>query len=152
MQLSLVLPEDSTCIRATRLLSRSLLKEMKVVVPIIDDVETIVAELCSNVTRHAESKATHFLITLEYFKLKVVITVTDEGQGFVAKNVPLPGTVRSDNMGGERYGGFGMTLLQGLSDKIDFTATDPHGTTVRVEKNLLYETQADADKACARDT
>jgi len=151
MRLSLDLPEDATCIRTTRLLSRSLLQEMKVVTLIIDDVETIVAELCSNVTRHAESKATHFVITLEYFKLRIIITVTDEGRGFIAENIPLPGTSRPDGVGGERYGGFGMTLLQGLSDKIDFTATAPHGTTVRVEKNLRYETEADADKACARD-
>lgn len=42
-------------------------------------------------------------------------------------------------------------LLKGLSDKVDFMATEPHGTTVRVEKALQYETQDDAAKAAARD-
>ena len=55
LRLSLDLPEDATYIRTTRLLSRCLLVDMKVNQTIIDDVETIVAELCSNVVRHAQS-------------------------------------------------------------------------------------------------
>jgi hypothetical protein len=35
---------------------------------------------------------------------------------------------------------------------VDFTMTDPHGSTVRVGKNLDYETLMDADKAAERDT
>lgn len=152
LRLSLDLPEDVTYIRTTRLLSRCLLQDMRVQVPIIDDVEIMVAELCSNVVRHAHSKASHFLMTLEYYKPKVVITVTDEGQGFAPQDILPAGTARPDGKGGERYGGYGLSLLNGLSDKIDFSATDPHGTVVRVEKVLHYETQKNADEAAKRDT
>lgn len=152
LRLSLDLPEDSTYIRTTRLLSRRLLDDMKVNTTTTDDVEVIVAELCSNVVRHAHSKETHFLVTLEYYKPQVVITVTDAGEGFAQGNVLPVGAVRSDGEGGERLGGWGLTLLEGLSDKLDFTATDPHGTTVRVEKNLHYETEGAADEAAERDT
>jgi len=151
LRLSLDLPEDATYIRTTRLLSRCLMQDIKVTRQTIDDVELIVTELCSNVIRHAQSKEKHFLITLEYSKPQVVITVTDTGQGFSQEDVLPVGTARPDGDGGERCGGYGMFLLEGLSDKVDFTATDPHGTTVRVEKNLHYETQGDADAATKRD-
>ena len=59
---------------------------------------------------------------------------------------------RPDFGGGERFGGGGLTLLEGLLDKSDYTATEPHGTTVRVEKKLHYETKGAADGAVERDT
>lgn len=64
LRLSLDLPEDTTYIRTTRLLSRCLLEDIKVSRETIADVETIVTELCSNVIRHAKSKETHFLVTV----------------------------------------------------------------------------------------
>lgn len=152
LRLSLDLPEDTTYIRTTRLLSRCLLEDIKVNREIIDDVELIVNELCSNVIRHAQSKESHFLVTLEYYKPQVVITVSDAGQGFSPDDVLPVGTMRSDGQGGERLGGLGLFLLEGMSDRVDFTETHPHGTTVRVEKRLQYETQQDADAATKRDT
>ncbi|MCW3062235.1 MAG: ATP-binding protein [Capsulimonas sp.] len=152
LRLSLELPEDGHYIRTTRLLSRCLLEDMCVMRHVIDDVETIVAELCSNVIRHAQSTSAKFEVTLEYYKPKVVITVRDTGAGFDQNAVRHVGSMRDDGYGGERLGGWGLSLLDGLSDKVDFTTTDPHGTTVRVEKNLIYETQADAEQARERDT
>jgi anti-sigma regulatory factor (Ser/Thr protein kinase) len=152
LRLSLDLPEDENYIRTTRLLSRCLLEDIKVDKECIGDVETIVTELCSNVIRHAQSKETHFLITLEYYKPEIVITVRDAGRGFVMDDVLPVGAARPDGEFGERLGGWGLTLLEGVSDKLDFTATDPHGTTVRVEKRLHYKTQGDADEATERDT
>lgn len=140
LRLSLNLPEDAAYIRTTRLLSRCLLDDMKVNKATPDDVETVVGELCSNVVSHAHSKAKQFVVTLEYYKSQVVITVTDTGQGFVREDMLPVGTSRADGKGGERLGGWGLPLLEGLSDKLDFTETDPHGATVRVEKNLHYET------------
>ncbi|MDR3708060.1 MAG: ATP-binding protein [Capsulimonadaceae bacterium] len=152
LRLSLDLPEDAAYIRTTRNLGRCLLEDLKVTESTILDVENIVGELCSNVIRHAQSKAMHFLVTLEYYKPKVVITVKDNGLGFVMDDMLPVGALRSDGNGGERLGGYGMILLEGLSDRLDFTETDPHGTTVRVEKNLRYESQGDADAATRRDT
>jgi anti-sigma regulatory factor (Ser/Thr protein kinase) len=152
LKLSLDLPEDAAYIRTTRLLSRCLLEDIKVTAPIINDVENIVGELCSNVIRHAKSKAMRFLVTLEYYEPKVVITVKDTGSGFVMNDVAPVGSSRSDGEGDVRVGGFGLSILDNLSDKLDYTETDPHGTTVRIEKDLHYETQRDADKATVRDS
>ena len=151
LRLSLDLPEDERYIRTARLLSRALLEDIKVTAPIIMDVENIIGELCGNVIRHAQSKASHFQVILEYYEPKVVITVTDTGKGFVKDDVPPVGQLRSNGTGGKRVGGYGMIMLEGLSDKLDFIATIPQGTTVRIEKNLTYETKLDADQAAIRD-
>jgi len=151
LRLSLDLPEDEAYIRTSRLLSRCLLEDISVDSGTIQDVENIVSELCSNVVRHAASKATRFQVILDYYQPKVVITVTDTGKGFDVDHVPEPGTVRPDGKGGQRYGGFGLSILEGLSDKIDFSETDPHGTTVRIEKKLHYQSESDAANAARRD-
>ena len=152
LKFSLDFPEDMACIETIRLLNRCFLEEIKVKKATINEVEMIIGELCSNVVRHAHSKMMRFLVTLEYYKPKVVITVEDQGQGFVMKDVPPVGTARSDGERGERFGGFGLPLLEGLSDKLNFTTTVPHGTTVRVEKDLDYETVGAAINAAERDT
>jgi len=151
LRLSLDLPQDENYVGTARILSRCLLEDIKVTKPTIDDVEIIVGELCSNVIRHAQSKAKHFLVNLEYYKPQVVIMVTDAGKGFTQEDVLPVGTSRPDGEGGERFGGWGLSLLEGVSDKVDFTVTDPHGTTVRVEKKLHYETEGDASEAAEMD-
>jgi len=152
LRLTLDLPEDATYVRTTRLLSRCLLEDIKVTKATVIDVENIVGELCSNVIRHAHSKEMRFLVTIEYYKPKVIITVKDSGNGFAIKDVAPVGTARSDGAGGERIGGYGLYILEGLSDKVDYTETDPQGATIRVEKNLEYETEGDANEAAERDT
>jgi anti-sigma regulatory factor (Ser/Thr protein kinase) len=147
LQLSLSLPDDQSYIRTTRLLSRTLIEDIQVIKADIDDVETIVGELCSNVVRHACLKSLHYKVVLEFYEPRVVITVSDEGRGFDVEDVSEIGAPRRGLDGSERLGGFGLLLLEGLSDKIDFTETDLHGTTVRVEKKLHYQTQAAADEA-----
>ena len=78
--------------------------------------------------------------------------MTDAGEGFAPKDVAPISSVRADFEGGERMGGWGLELIKGLTDKLDFTVADPHGTTVRAEKNLHYETKGDAQEAAERDT
>lgn len=143
LRLSLDLPEDISYVHTTRILSRALLDDVHVVSNDIDAVETIVGELASNVIRHAHSQKSHYNVVLEYYQLCVVITVVDSGPGFRIDDIPAEGSVRSDFSKGDRVGGFGMSLLRGLSDQLNFTASCPHGTTVKVVKNLRYDTEAD---------
>jgi anti-sigma regulatory factor (Ser/Thr protein kinase) len=150
-RLALDLPEEVGLVRTARLLSRTLLADIAVIKSDIEDVETIVDELCTNVIRHANSQSKNYTVLLEYYKPSVVITVTDKGQGFTESDVRPVGEWRPDMEGGDRIGGFGLPLVQGLTDRLDFSSTDPHGTTVRAEKNLHYTTQAAADKASERD-
>ena len=147
LKLTLDLPELPIYVRTVRLLSRCLLEDIKVTRSTINDVEDIVGELCTNVVRHAMSKATHYQLYIEYYQPMVVITVKDAGDGFIMADVLPAGSSRSDGEGGERFGGFGLSMVSGLSDKLDFIPTHPHGTTVRVEKTLQYESRDAAAQA-----
>ncbi len=148
LRLSLELPEDLAYIKITRILGRALLEHLQADPTDINDVEILVGELCSNVLRHAQGHDDRFHVVLEYFSDHVGIMVQDRGQGFSFKDVPMAGTSRADFGGGERIGGYGMTLIQKLSDHLEFRRTDPHGTTVCAEKKLHYRTQ---DAAAAAD-
>ena len=141
LRLMLELPEDLAYIRITRVLGRALLEHLQAETRDIDDVETLIGELCSNVLRHAQSNAGRFQVALEYHSDVVIIMVKDQGEGFSFQNVPPAGTARADFGGGERLGGFGMQLIYGLSDHLAFHRTDPHGTTVCAEKKLHYRSE-----------
>ena len=137
MRLSLDLPEDESLTGMVRHLSRSVLDTFHVDKKDIDDLEYVIGELSTNAVRHGED--TCYTINLELHPDRAVVTVVDKGKGFTFANVPPPGTVRVDESGGERIGGWGLPLVRMLADKVEFFRTDPHGTTVRAEKTLHYE-------------
>lgn len=147
LRLALELPEDLEYIKITRILGRALLEHLEVEPADTDDVEILVGELCANVIRHAQNHDDHYHVALEYFSDHVSIMVQDRGPGFSFKDVPVAGTSRADFGGGERIGGYGMTLIQSLSDRLEFRRTDPHGTTVCAEKSLHYCTSKAAAAA-----
>lgn len=147
LNLSLNLPDDGAFLPLTRQLGRCLLEYLRVIEEDVGDVEVIVGELASNVIRHAQSADGRFQLLLEYDAARVVVTVVDAGQGFTFRDVPEIGSPRPDMDGGLRLGGFGLPILDALSDRLEFTRTDPHGTTVRAEKSLRYETRRDAENA-----
>lgn len=152
LKLTMDLPEDQDYMRITRLLGRDLLQQLQASEPDIIDVELMLGELCSNVIRHAHTCEGRFEVVLEYFADRVVVTVEDKGPGFSFKAVPDAGTIRPDRQaGGERTGGFGLQLIEGLADHLEFHRTDPHGTTVRAEKRLHYTNAAAAEKAAQLD-
>ena len=152
LKLSMDLPEDQNYMRLTRLLGRTLLEHLQVDEKDLVDLELMLGELCSNVIRHAHTCDGRFLVTLEYYADRVVVTVEDQGPGFSFKAVPEVGSLRPDNQaGGERIGGFGLQLIETLADHLEFHRTDPHGTTGRAEKRLHYRNAAAAEQAVQMD-
>jgi len=110
--------------------------------------ELLVGELCTNVIRHADTAHERFRVVLEYHADKVDLVVQDTGEGFSFKDVPEAGTERPDTIGGgERIGGYGMSLVHALADRLEFHRTDPQGTTVRAEVALHYQSPEAAKKA-----
>ena len=137
LRLSLDLPEDESLTGMVRHLSRTVLGSLHVSPKDIDDLEYVIGELSTNAVRHADDLT--YSIELELHPDKAIVTVIDRGKGFSFSNVPPPGTLRVDESGAERMGGWGLPLVQMLADQVEFLRTDPHGTTVRAEKTLHYE-------------
>jgi serine/threonine-protein kinase RsbW len=152
LRLSLELPQDGTYVRITRSLGRTLLEHLRVVPENIDDIELVVGELCTNVIRHAAGDATagRYCVILEYYPDRVAVTVEDHGQGFSPRDVAPPGSTRPDVLtGGERIGGYGLKVVEALTDRLEFHKVNESGTAVKAEKMLVYASPADA-RAAAR--
>ncbi|MEO7718872.1 MAG: ATP-binding protein [Capsulimonas sp.] len=144
LKLSLDLPEEIEYIRLTRVLGKSTLECMNVILTDIEDVETILSELTSNVVRHAHSIDGRYGLVLEYYATKLVIIVKDKGRGFSAADESKKPEERKGLHGEVRLGGYGLKIVQGLSDRLQFTQSDRNGTTVRAVKLLSYNSSDDA--------
>ena len=137
LKLSLDLPEDGAHVRTVRRIGRLMLEDQQVGAEIIEDVEMVLGELCTNVIYHAQSHEGKFQVVMEYFPDRIVIEVTDRGQGFSPTDAPPPGVARPQGAGEEpRFGGFGLPIVEMLADRLEILPADPHGTTVRAEKRL----------------
>lgn len=147
LKLMIDLPEEQSYVRATRLVGRTLLEHLKVVEQDIDEIELVVGELCANVVRHSRSTERRFRMGLEYHADRVVISVEDQGQGFSRESIPPVGAARPDfdAQAEQRIGGYGLKLVELLSDRLDFTHSDPHGTTVRAERRLRFRDDSSPD-------
>lgn len=130
---------DLANITHLRKTSRCLLESMGLSRENTDDVETLIGELSTNVVRHAHMQNNTYTVSLEFYEDRVIITVADQGVGFVEDAVLPPGTLRSDtllNNQEERFGGMGLPLIHAIADYVEIQPNFPHGTTVRAEKTI----------------
>lgn len=130
------LPERYEHVGIGRRMARAMLEHCQCHPRDVDETETVIGELCGNAARHARSACGWYSCTVEYHRDRIIVIVTDQGQGFDHEDVPAVGTARDDGNGAERYGGFGLLLVGELVDRIEFGRTEPQGTTVRTEKRL----------------
>jgi anti-sigma regulatory factor (Ser/Thr protein kinase) len=145
LRLTLDLPEERAYIKIIRLLGRTLLEHLNVVEQDVDEIEVVAGELCANVIRHAHSVEGRFRVTLEYHADRVVTLVEDRGPGFAPDAVAPVGAERPDFDGAaSRVGGYGLRLVELLSDRVEFGPASPRGTTARAERRLRFKTPADA--------
>ena len=133
MKIALDVPEDTAYIGKVRQMGRTML-EHHATAQVLDDIELVIGELCSNVTRHARSERGCYRVEMEHRADRFIMLVADEGQGFVAHQFSPMGTLTVAEDGTERYGGFGLHLVDSLTDSLEIGDNQPHGTTVRVEK------------------
>ncbi len=147
LNVSLDLPGDGAFLRIVRRIGRGLLEDLSVTDQDVADIEFVVGELCSNVIRHAQVSNGRFKVVLEYHAERVVILVKDEGVGFSLKDAQEVGTEWPDRDGQTRVGGFGLDMVRLMSDHLEFSRSDEHGTTVEAVKILHYKTDANAAEA-----
>ncbi len=135
MKIAMDVPEDAAYIGLVRQMGRTLL-EPHANAQVLNDIELVIGELCSNVTRHARSERGCYRVEMEHRADRFIMLVADEGQGFIARQFSPMGTVTIAEDGTERYGGFGLHLVDSLTDSLEIADNLPRGTTVRVEKSV----------------
>ena len=136
LKIALDVPEDEFYIGMIRQIGRTLLEHHECAVEDVDDLEVVMGELCSNVTRHAHSEEGCYYVALEHHDDHIVVIVADQGPGFEVDKIAPMGTSRQDKDKQNRYGGFGLHLVDTLTDSMDILPSHPRGPPVRVQKQL----------------
>ncbi len=99
----------------------------------INDLSLSIAEAASNAIKHGNKSDINkkVKVTVKIYTDKIVISIKDEGTGFVLKDVPdptLPENLLKDS-------GRGIYIMKTFLDKVEFNFT-PSGTEVVLTMNF----------------
>jgi anti-sigma regulatory factor (Ser/Thr protein kinase) len=142
LRLALDLPPGPRYVSCLRCTARSLFESLSLPRTDIDDIELILGELATNVVLHAGGGGYHVEVEVDGDAVRV--TVSDQGVGFPAEGLALPGTSRNGPWGEEgRFGGWGLPLVYGIADQVEILPNLPHGTLIRAEKRVSAGLVAD---------
>ncbi|MBW3623964.1 MAG: ATP-binding protein [Armatimonadetes bacterium] len=129
MRLTWDLPAEAQHVRLCRQLVCLTLQHMRVEERDIEDIELALGELCTNVIRHARmTPGSKYQVELELMEDRALITVSDEGVGFIPNITVEPTPTES--------GGLGLWLVEQLTDKLEFQSLAGQGTKICAERQL----------------
>jgi serine/threonine-protein kinase RsbW len=129
VELSLILPRDSTSVPWTRRLLAAILKALPVPADEVQDVALALTEACGNVVRHAGDSDDYRVTTRISADGWCEIEVIDRGRGFDPAGAGgLPGEDAEE--------GRGLALIRALTDCVHLDTRPRVGTLVHFEKQL----------------
>jgi serine/threonine-protein kinase RsbW len=129
VELSLVLPRDTSSVPRTRHLLVAILKSIPVPAPEWQDLALALTEACANVVRHAGNGDDYRVATRIRPDGCCEIDVIDYGEGFdpdTSAGLPDPESER----------GRGLALIGALTDCVRMDSRPRSGTLVHFEKQL----------------
>lgn len=101
----------------------------------VDEVRMAVVEACINAFEHSRAKDGRVYVTFQILTdqepQRLQIKVADTGVGFVPEDVEMPRI--EDKLKAERKRGWGIQIIKGLMDEVEFRSGD-RGTTVVMRK------------------
>lgn len=140
LKMILNLPSDAAYVPIVRCLSATLMDQLGIVQQDVDAASLIIGEVCANVVRHAHiDPHTHYSVGIDYAAEYIDITVIDHGKGFDPRAVAEPDL--------ERAGGWGIWLVETLSERVEFEVVPGGGTAVSARLRVHYRDAAYQKKA-----
>ena len=98
---------------------------------VLGDMKLALTEACTNSVRHAYADGDGVVeILYELHPDKLVVEVSDEGEGFAPEEVPEP------QEGDLAEGGLGISIIHALADEVEIGARDGGGSRLRFVKHL----------------
>jgi len=148
LRLSFDLPIGISYVTHLRRTARCLVEHLGISKSDADDIELVLGELATNVVRHAGGDG--YRVEIEFCEDRATVTmiVTDRGDGLIPKDLPEPGSLRTDTLlagvttaiapasPDDRIGGFGFPLIRAVMDRVEIAPNAPQGTIVRAIKHL----------------
>jgi serine/threonine-protein kinase RsbW len=140
LKMILNLPSDAAYVPIVRALSATLMEQLGIVQQDVDAASLVIGEVCANVVRHAHiDPHTHYSVGVDYAAEHIDITVIDQGKGFDPRAVAEPDL--------ERAGGWGIWLVENLTERVEFEVVPGGGTTVSARIRVHYRDEAYRRKA-----
>jgi serine/threonine-protein kinase RsbW len=128
----LIIPARAEYITLCRLALTGLSKLRPLSAELLGDLKLALTEACSNSVRHAylEDRPGVVEIIYELLPDRLVIEVTDEGQGFVLDE-------RTDDVERLSEGGLGIAIIRAIADEVEIgSQPDGKGSRLRFVKSL----------------
>jgi len=101
---------------------------------VLGDLKLALTEACTNSVRHAYADGRGSVqILYELYSDKLVVEVTDDGEGFVPPSQP------TDLLGGQELaeGGLGIAIIEALADELEIREREQGGSSLRFVKRLV---------------
>jgi serine/threonine-protein kinase RsbW len=124
------LPRDAVTIPVLRKLCGRSLEVVGAEQSVIDDVELALTEACANVLKHTAAGAV-YQVLVGFDENRAFLDVIDDGPGFDPQNVTTPNP--------DDESGRGLQLMRELMDSVHFDSASGSGTTVHLEKELVWK-------------
>lgn len=102
---------------------------------IVDNLVLAVDEACTNIMKHAYhlKNDKDIILKVDVHEQKVVVTITDFGDGFDPETVPDPDM--PTYMKQKRVGGLGLHLIRALMDKVEYQTFPNNYNRLVLQKN-----------------
>lgn len=97
----------------------------------VEEIRLALIEACINAFEHSQSKDRRLDLQFTLAPEELRLLIVDRGQGFDVEKARQK--QRERRARGERHRGWGMTLMEGLMDKVD-VHSDENGTTIAMVK------------------
>lgn len=98
----------------------------------IEDLKTVVSEACLNAMEHGNkgNPDARVIITMDYDKNAIIVSVIDEGTG--VQKIPVEPDIKKKIEKLETPRGLGIFLIKQLADKVDLNQMTKDGHVVRM--------------------
>ena len=131
LSMALELPHEAVTVPAARELVSTLLARVGLLEEEIENALLILSEICGNVVRHSQAcPRSHYRVAITCHPDHLLIEVTDRGRGFDRDAVPSPT--------GDQVGGWGLWLIENLSEHVEFRSSAGSGSSVCVRIKAHY--------------
>jgi serine/threonine-protein kinase RsbW len=124
------LPRDAVTIPILRRLCGRSLEVVGAEQSVIEDVELALTEACANVLKHVEHGSV-YEVMVGFDEQRAFLDVVDQGPGFDPADIAAS---EPDDESGR-----GLHLMRELMDSVHFDSASGYGTTVHLEKKLIWK-------------
>lgn len=136
LNLTMTFDATSEFVSVIRLTISGVASRMSFSVEDIEDIKIAISEACTNAIQHAYKDTENGKVTvvINIYPSKLEVIISDNGSGF---DTAILGTEQQRKKSEEIMNlGLGLTFVESLMDKAEFTSIKGKGTTIRMVKEL----------------